>query len=121
MTDTNPAKGGMPAERRRGLRFPFSAEAEVSLEGSDKKVPARVTEIGAHGCFLQMGNPFDTGSAIFVKFFADAKFFETKATVAYSQPNLGMGVSFRDMKPYFVDVLRKWLLEAMISKNKPRD
>jgi hypothetical protein len=32
-----------------------------------------------------------------------------------------MGVSFRDMKPYFVDVLRKWLLEAMISKNKPRD
>jgi len=56
-----------------------------------------------------------------VKFFADAKFFETKATVAYSQPNLGMGVSFRDMKPYFVDVLRKWLLEAMISKNKPRD
>jgi hypothetical protein len=49
MTDTNPAKGGMPAERRRGLRFPFSAEAEVSLEGSDKKVPARVTEIGAHG------------------------------------------------------------------------
>ena len=121
MTDTNPEKGAVPTERRRGLRFPFSAEAEVSLEGSDKKVPARVTEISTHGCFLQMGKPFDTGSAVFVKFFADAKFFETKATVAYSQANSGMGVSFRDMKPYFVDVLRKWLLEAMISKNKPRD
>jgi len=121
MTDANPAKGTVSTERRRGLRFPFSAEAEVSLEGSEKKMPARVTEIGAHGCFLQMGNPFDTGSAIFVKFFADAKFFETKANVVYSQANLGMGVSFRDMKPYFVDVLRKWLLEAMISKNKPRD
>jgi hypothetical protein len=121
MTDVTPAKGPVQTDRRRGLRFPFSAEAEVLLEGSDKKVPARVTEISTHGCFLQMGNPFDAGSAIFVKFFADAKFFETKATVAYSQPHLGMGISFRDMKPYFVDVLRKWLLEAMISKNKPRD
>ncbi len=121
MTETIPAKGPVLTERRRGLRFPFSAEAEVSLEGSDQRMPARVTEIGTHGCFLQMGKPFDAGSAIFVKFFAEAKFFETKATVAYSQANLGMGVSFRDMKPYFVDVLRKWLLEAMISKNKPRD
>ncbi len=121
MTETIPAKGALQTERRRGLRFPFSAEAEVSLDGSDQKMPARVTEIGANGCFLQMGKPFDVGSALFVKFFAEAKFFETKATVVYSQANLGMGISFRDMKPYFADVLRKWLLEAMISKNKPRD
>jgi PilZ domain len=121
MSDTTPESEAPRQDRRRGLRFPFTAEAEVSLEGSDQKLPARVTEIGPQGCYLQMGKPFDTGSAIFVKFFADAKFFETKASVAYSQANRGMGVSFRDMKPYFVDVLRKWLLEAMIAKNKPRD
>jgi hypothetical protein len=120
MAETIPATPPQP-ERRRGMRFPFTAEAEVSLEGATQKIPARVTEIGPQGCYLQMGKPFDTGSAIFVKFFAEAKFFETKATVAYSQPNMGMGVSFREMKPYFADVLRKWLLEAMISKNKPRD
>ena len=121
MTDSIAGKLPAQTERRRGLRFPFSAEAEVSLEGSDKKVPARVTEISTHGCFLQMGSPFEAGSPIFVKFFAEAKFFETKATVAYAHPHLGMGISFREMKPYFVDVLRKWLLEAMISKKKPRD
>jgi hypothetical protein len=121
MADTIPSAGAMQPERRRALRFPFAAEAEVSLEGSEQKMPARVTEIGPQGCYLQMGKPLEPGSAIFVKFFAEAKFFETKANVAYSQPNRGMGVSFRDMKPYFVDVLRKWLLEAMISKNKPRD
>ncbi len=121
MVDTIPAKAPFQPERRRALRFPFTAEAEVSLEGSEQKMPARVTEIGPQGCYLQMGKPFDAGSAIFVKFFAESKFFETKASVVYSQPNSGMGVSFRDMKPYFVDVLRKWLLEAMISKNKPRD
>ena len=121
MAETIPGTGAARPERRRGLRFPFTAEAEVSLEGSEQKVPARVTEIGPQGCYLQMGKPFDAGSPIFVKFFAEAKFFETKANVAYSQPNSGMGVSFREMKPYFADVLRKWLLEAMISKNKPRD
>ncbi|HUE42164.1 MAG TPA: PilZ domain-containing protein [Candidatus Sulfotelmatobacter sp.] len=121
MTETTPEKGAVQPERRRALRFPFSAEAEVTLEGSEQKLAARVTEIGPQGCYLQMGKPLDTGSAIFVKFFAESKFFETKANVVYSQPNRGMGVSFREMKPYFVDVLRKWLLEAMISKNKPRD
>ncbi|HEY2820615.1 MAG TPA: PilZ domain-containing protein [Candidatus Acidoferrum sp.] len=121
MVETIPGKESSGPERRRGLRVPFTAEAEVSLVGSEQKMPARVTEIGPQGCYLQMGTPFDAGSAIFVKFFAEARFFETKASVAYSQPNMGMGVSFREMKPYFVDVLRKWLLEAMISKNKPRD
>jgi PilZ domain len=121
MAETIPAKTPIQPERRRGMRFPFSAEAEVTLEGTAQKVPARVTEIGPQGGYLQMGKPFDTGSPIFVKFFAEATFFETKGSVAYSQPNLGMGVSFREMKPYFADVLRKWLLEAMISKNKPRD
>ena len=121
MGDTIPGPGAAQPERRRGLRFPFEAQAEVSLEGSGQKVPARVTEIGPQGCFLQMGKPFDAGTTIFVKFFAESKFFETKASVAYSKPNSGMGVSFREMKPYFADVLRKWLLEAMISKNKPRD
>jgi hypothetical protein len=121
MSDTTAETRFTEPERRRGLRFPFEAQAEVSLEGTEQKVPARVTEIGPQGCFLQMGKPFDAGSAIFVKFFAESKFFETKASVAYSKPNSGMGVSFREMKPYFADVLRQWLLEAMISKNKPRD
>jgi hypothetical protein len=121
MAETNPGQAPSQQDRRRGMRFRFTAEAEVSLEGSDHKLPARVTEIGPQGCFLQMGKPFEAGSPIFVKFFAESKFFETKANVVYSKPNLGMGVSFREMKPYFVDVLRKWLLEAMISKNKPRD
>jgi hypothetical protein len=121
MSETNPGQAPLQQDRRRGMRFPFTAEAEVSLDGSDRKVPARVTEIGPQGCFLQMGKPFDAGSLIFVKVFAESKFFETKAHVVYSKPNFGMGVSYREMKPYFVDVLRKWLLEAMISKNKPRD
>jgi hypothetical protein len=111
----------MQPERRGTLRFPFDALAEVSLEKTEARLAARVTEIGPNGCFLQMGTPLEVGALVFLKIFADEIFFETHATVLYSQPNLGMGVTFRKLKPLFVGVLQKWLLEAMHAKQKPRD
>ena len=111
----------MQTERRRALRFPFDASAEVSCEKTDARLPARVTEIGPNGCYLQMGAPFETGTSLFVKIFDEGSFFETHATVVYSQPNAGMGVAFRDLKPYFVEVLKKWLLDPMHAQQKPRD
>ena len=41
------------------------------------------------------------------------EYFEANATVAYATPALGMGLVFRDVKPHFRSVLRKWLLMAM--------
>jgi hypothetical protein len=110
----------MQTERRRALRYPFDASAEVSREKTDARLPARVTEVGPNGCYLQMGAPFEVGTSIFVRIFVEGSFFETHATVVYSQPNTGMGVAFRELKPYFVEVLRKWLLDAMLAKQKPR-
>jgi hypothetical protein len=43
------------------------------------------------------------------------EYFEANATVAYATPALGMGLVFRDVKPHFRTVLRKWLLIAMQS------
>jgi hypothetical protein len=82
-------------------------------------VPARVTEISLNGCFLQMANPFPDRTPILVKIFVEGSFFEAHGTVVYSQPNTGVGVAFRELKPYFVAVLKKWLLEAMLAKHKP--
>jgi hypothetical protein len=110
----------MQTERRRALRYPFDASAEVSREKTDARLPARVTEVGPNGCYLQIGAPFEVGTSIFVRIFVEGSFFETHATVVYSQPNTGMGVAFRELKPYFVEVLRKWLLDAMLAKQKPR-
>lgn len=110
----------MEPERRLSLRFRFDAPAEVSWENSASKITARVTEIGPSGCYLQMASPADTGSSVFIKIFAEGSFFEAHATVVYSQPNMGMGVAFRDLKPYFVGELKKWLLAAMHAKQKPR-
>jgi PilZ domain len=69
----------MQPERRNALRFPFDAQAEVSLENTEDRLLARVTQIGLNGCFLQMATPFDAGAEVFLKIFADEAFFETHA------------------------------------------
>jgi hypothetical protein len=111
----------MHEERRSSPRYAFDATAETAVEGVEGRVPARVTEIGLNGCHMQMGNPPALGSQVFVRIFAQDSFFEANARVIYSRANSGMGVQFRELKPYFVGVLKKWLLEAMISKQGPRD
>jgi hypothetical protein len=40
-------------------------------------------------------------------------FFEANASVVFSQPNMGLGLAFRDVKPYFSSVLQRWLTRAM--------
>jgi len=110
----------MPEERRRTLRFPFEATAEVSQVNSETRLPARVTEISLNGCFLQMGDPFPDGAMLLVKIFVEGSFLEANAKVVYSQPKAGVGIAFHDLKPYFVSVLKKWLLTAMLEKNKPQ-
>lgn len=46
-------------------------------------------------------------------FSIDGEYFEADATVIYSSPSLGMGLVFRQVRPDFLTILRKWLLDAM--------
>jgi hypothetical protein len=66
-----------------------------------------------NGCFIETPYPLPEGTRIFVKIFKDPDFFSSAATVAYSQPNRGMGVQFRDVNRLLMATLQKWLLEAM--------
>jgi hypothetical protein len=111
----------MGAERRRTIRYPFDAAAEVSEDNAQGTLAVRVSEISLNGCYLQTASPFPAGTALFVKVFSEGIFFEAHATVAYAQAGMGMGVAFRDLKPYFVNVLKKWLLAAMFGKHKQQD
>lgn len=94
-------------------RYPFVAQAELSENAFQTRLFARVTEISVNGCYLDMMNPLPTGTEVFVKIFTTEDFFESAATVVYSQPNLGMGLAFHDVSRHFLPSLQKWLLEAM--------
>ena len=111
----------MGAERRRTIRYPFDAAAEVSEERAQGTLAVRVSEISLNGCYLQTASPFPAGTTLLIKVFAEDSFFEAHATVAYAQAGTGMGVAFRELKPYFVNVLKKWLLSAMLGKHKQQE
>jgi hypothetical protein len=104
-------------EDRRGLRFAFSAGAELAPESSPTAfVPARVTELSLQGCFLETSASFEIQRPVVVKIYDSGEYFETKASVLYVKPT-GMGLVFRDIKPHFRAVLQKWILTAL--NNQP--
>lgn len=103
-------------QRRRTPRYPFIATAEVTDQSSQASIATRVTELSLHGCYLDMPNPLPVDTQIFIKIYSEAKFFESAGTVIYSQPNLGVGVSFRETRPQFLGVLKQWLLAAAVAK-----
>ena len=106
----------MGDERRRTPRYPFIATAEVFDPSSQASTSTRVTELSLHGCYLDMPNPLPKDTQIKIKIYSEGRFFEASGVVVYSQPNLGIGVTFRDVRPQFLSVLKQWLLAAAVAK-----
>jgi hypothetical protein len=106
-------------ERRRTPRYPFIATAEVFGESMQSRVSARVTELSLHGCYIEMSNPLPKGAAFSVKIYSEGKFFESFGTVVYSLQN-GIGVTFQNVHPQFLRVLKQWLLVAAMAKYGPK-
>jgi PilZ domain len=104
-------------QERRGLRFAFSAGAEIAPESSPTTtVPALVTELSLQGCFLETSASFEMQRCVWVKIYWSGEYFETNASVLYVRP-LGIGLVFRDIKPHFRAVLQSWVLTAL--NNQP--
>lgn len=106
----------MEQDRRRTPRYPFTGSIEMREGTSEDKRTARVSELSMNGCFVHMETPYAMGTSLSIKLFTEAEFFEAQASVIYTQPNHGMGLMFRETKPYYLMVLRKWLLAAMMGK-----
>jgi hypothetical protein len=100
-------------QERRGLRFAFTAAAEIAPASTPTAlVPARVTELSLQGCFLETSVSFEMQRPVVVKIYDSGEYFETKASVLYVKP-LGMGLVFLDIEPHFRAVLQKWILTAL--------
>src|ERR1700736_3791439 len=99
-------------QQRRSTRYPFSAPAAVIPE-SGVPVGGNVTELSLYGCYLDSGALLAPRTRVLVKIFAiDGGYFEADATVIYSNPSLGMGLAFRQVRPDFLTLLKKWLQKA---------
>ena len=110
----------MEQDRRRNPRYPFAGSIEMRESASEDKRTARVKELSLNGCYVDMESPYPMGASLAIKLFTETEFFEAQASVIYSQPTQGMGLMFRETKPYYLMVLRKWLLSAMMEKKAPQ-
>jgi hypothetical protein len=105
----------MEESQRRTPRFPFSAPAEILNAGS--VVSTHVTELSAYGCYLESTAPLASGTRVTIRVFAAGQCFEAKASVLYSQPNLGMGIVFREVRAPSQAILHEWLQQSLDKQN----
>ncbi len=110
----------MEQDRRRNPRYPFVGSIEMREGASEDKRTARVKELSLNGCYVDTQSPYPLGASLAIKLFTETEFFEAQASVIYSQADQGMGLMFRETRPYYLMVLRKWLLAAMMGKKGPR-
>jgi PilZ domain len=103
-------KASLP-ERRGGLRFPFTAAAEVFDVRSQTRLSGRCSDLSLGGCYIDTLSPFAVGSAVRVRIERDMHQFEAVANVSYAHVSMGMGLAFTEVKPEHQAILRSWLAE----------
>ena len=103
-------------KERRGLRFAFTASAEIALANVPAVfAPARVTELSLRGCFLETSASFEIQRPVLVTINYGKEYFEAEASVLYVRPS-GIGLVFGEVNPEFRAVLQKWVLSTMDSQ-----
>jgi hypothetical protein len=102
---------GNGPERRRTVRYPFTAAAEIIDLSSHARVAGRSSDLGLGGCYIDILSPFAVGSAVLVRLEREKKVFEATAKVTYAQNSMGMGLAFTEVKPEHQAVLRAWVAE----------
>ena len=97
---------------QRGLRFKFSAEAEVHAQDLPTSLRGRITDLSLQGCFLAISCAFGEKERVRVKIFRSGECVESLAEVIYQRPS-GVGLLFVEMIPRFREVLQNWILSAL--------
>jgi len=99
----------MAHERRRAPRFPLIASAEVIELQTNTRLRARISDLSLVGCYLDMTNPLPAGAEVTLNISHDEATLTALGVVAHSQPNMGMGIRFRDVQLDQHEVLKKSL------------
>jgi hypothetical protein len=100
-----------PAERRRNLRFPFTATVEAIETKSGTKVVGRTSDLSLGGCYVDTLSPFPIGTVAKIRIQRGNVTFEAQAKVIFSANGVGMGLAFVSAQPKQVRIFQKWLQE----------
>lgn len=99
--------------RRANPRFPFFADAEMSLEDGIC-VRAQVSELSSRGCYVDALQAVPVGAKMELNICYGVSTCQVKGKVIYNHSGgglgvFGMGVVFRDLNPEQHSVINGWL------------
>jgi hypothetical protein len=101
----------MQIRLRRTPRYPLIATAKVTELLTDTQLEARTSDLSIVGCYLEMMNPFPSGTEVRLQIVHKDTAFTALGTVVHSQANMGMGITFTAVEPDQQRVLEKWLAD----------
>ncbi|HXA78530.1 MAG TPA: PilZ domain-containing protein [Candidatus Acidoferrales bacterium] len=101
----------MNIERRRAPRYQLVAEAEIISPLSDVYLGAHTSDVSLFGCFMNTNFSLPLGTEIRLRLKYEQTTLITSGAVARSEPSMGFGVSFTNMKETQKILLQKWLQE----------
>jgi hypothetical protein len=99
-------------EHRLAPRLPFLTEAEVMEAPSGTWLKTRLSDLSLSGCYVDTLHPLPVGARIRLRAVRSKIILEVLATVIYSEPRLGMGVSFTQLSPEQKSILENWLADV---------
>ena len=120
-TESNNVAVSSPNERRRNLRFPFSATVEAVETKSGTKVVGRTSDLGVGGCYVDTLSPFPVGTEAKIRIVRENESFEAQVRVVYSLIGMGMGLAFVSAQPKQVRLFQRWLQELSGQSVSPPD
>lgn len=107
------ARGGgiaPPAASRHGVRHVVDRYPVVATElNSAVRLQGRMSDLGMQGCYVETSNPFPVGAIVRLRLANGKESVEITGRICHSQPTLGMGLAFLDLKFDQLVVLEGWL------------
>src|ERR1700685_2207368 len=101
----------MDAERRRAPRHQLVTDAEIVSPLYGGCLNARTSDVSLVGCFMNTTYSLPLGTKIQFQLKHEGSTLTASGAVARSEPSMGFGVSFDNMKAEQRIVLQKWLNE----------
>lgn len=98
----------MDKDRCRLPRYPFFAQAHIAETQTEIELTARTTELSRYGCYIDMMNPFLTGTTVKIELHHNEETIKATGKVVYSQSDTGMGVYFETIADG-ESILETWL------------
>ena len=99
----------MGSERRRAPRYQLVADAEIMNPPSQLCMKARTSDVSLVGCFINTVYSLPEGAEIQLKLKYGGTTLSTRGAVARTEPSMGFGVSFAQMKDAEQKLWEKWL------------